>query len=69
MIFITENLIFKSYNPRITLGENNNSNPEVDIFVTANTIHELSLLQNAMVLLGHIPKLLDSRNHFCSECV
>lgn len=57
MIFFTENLIYKRYIPRITLGKYSNSNLKVEIYVTACTINELSLLQNAMVLLGHIPKL------------
>lgn len=57
MIFFTKNLIYERYIPRIILGEYSDSNPELDISVTASTTHKLSLLQDAMVSLSHILKL------------
>lgn len=63
-------MIFERHFTRITLGEYSNSNSQLVISVTASTIHQLSLLQILWYLfLGHIPKCLDSTNHFCSECV
>lgn len=63
-------MIFERHFTRITLGEYGNSNSQLVISVPASTIHQLSLLQILWYLfLGHIPKRLDSTNHFCSECV